>query len=113
MRRVLPSALVIIALSLPLGGCVASLAASAAGMAIRGAQGTPESNAHLQPAARETCDRHAAQYGTVRIIDVAQSRVGLITVWGTVDDGTQRRSFECRFTDRITAFKLREIRGRS
>jgi hypothetical protein len=97
--------------SLSLGGCVAGLAAGAAGMAIRSAQGEPESNRHLQPAARAACTDHASRYGAVHVIDVQQASVDRIIVWGTVDNGRERRSFECRFTTRITAFKLREIRS--
>ena len=29
--------------------------------------------------------------------------------WGTVDDGKQRRSFECHYTTKITGFTLRTI----
>lgn len=98
------------AASVPLGGCVAGLAVSAAGMAIRSAQGEPESNRHLQPAAKAACTDHASGYGSVHVIDVQQAAVDRIIVWGTVENGGERRSFECRFTDRIAAFKLREIR---
>ena len=93
-----------------LSGCVASLVAAAAGTAVQAAQGRPESNAHLQPNAKTACSDHAARYGTVHIIDVVQRSVDTITVWGTVDDGKQRRSFECGFKTAISSFKLREIR---
>jgi hypothetical protein len=96
-------------LTLPLGGCVGAMAASAAGMAIRGAQGEPQSNRHLQPAARTACSAHAAQYGAVHIIDVQQSSVAKITVWGTVTNAKERQSFECAFTDKLAGFKLRPI----
>ncbi|HUG45821.1 MAG TPA: hypothetical protein VMK31_04820 [Sphingomicrobium sp.] len=100
----------ILLLAYPLGGCAAAIAASAASMAVRGVQGTPQSNRHLQPAAREACSAHAGQYGAVHIIDVEQRNVGRIVVWGTVTDATERRSFQCRFTDRITRFTLRGIK---
>jgi ABC-type enterochelin transport system permease subunit len=103
--------LLIVALPLPLGGCLASLAMSAAGMAMQSAQGEEKSNRHLQPAARAACSAQAAQYGTVHIIDVAQRSVGRIVVWGTVTAAGQRRSFECAFTDKVAGFKLREIRA--
>lgn len=93
----------------PLGACVPMMAASAASMAIQGAEGVPKSNQALQPQAREACTRRAAQYGTVNVIDVEQHRVDKIIVWGTVDDGKQKRSFECDYATKITAFKLREI----
>lgn len=100
-------------LAVPLGGCVAGLVASAAGTAIRSAQGEPQGNRHLQPAAQSACAAHAAQYGEVHIIDVVQRSVGKIVVWGTVTDAREKRSFECAFTDRITGFKLRAIRTAS
>ena len=95
--------------ALPLGGCVAAMAASAAGMAVQGARGQPQSNEHLQPAARKDCEAHAAQHGAVHIIDVEQRSVSKIIVWGTVDDGKQRRSFECSYGTKMTGFKLRAI----
>ncbi len=97
-------------LAFPLGGCAAGIAASAAGMAIRSAKGEPQGNQHLQPTARSVCSAHAAQLGAVRIIDIEQRSPGKIIVWGTVTDATQRRSFECAFTDRITGFKLQVIK---
>ena len=107
-RKLIP---LLLLLAVPLAGCVASLAASAASMAIRSAQGEPQSNRHLQPAARTACSAHAAQYGTVHIIDVEQRSVGKIVVWGTVTAAGQRRSFECAFTDKVAGFRLREIRA--
>lgn len=95
---------------LPLGGCVAGMAAGAAGMAIREAQGEPVSNAHLGREAVAACSERAAQYGTVHIIDVEQRSTSRLIVWGTADDGTQRQSFECGFGTKITGFKLRPIK---
>jgi hypothetical protein len=92
---------------LSLGGCVASMAAGALGMAVRGSQG--QSNQHLGPAARQACSNHAAQYGAVNIIDVEQRSPSRIIVWGAVDDGRERRSFECAYGTRITNFRLRAI----
>ena len=93
-----------------LGGCVAGLAASAAGMAVRSAQGPPESNVHLAPQAQQACRERASSYGIVHIIDVEQKTIDRIIVWGTVDDGKARRSFQCDFGEKITGFKLRQIR---
>ena len=93
----------------PLGGCVAAMAASAAGMAAQGLRGEPQSNAQMAPAARQACEARAAQYGPVRIIDVEQRSASRIIVWGTVGEGPQRRSFECAFGTRIEGFKLRAI----
>ena len=97
---------------LTLGGCVAGMVASAAGMAVKAARGQATSNAHLQPAAKVACSDYAAPHGAVHIIDVEQRSVDKIVVWGTVDDGQRRRSFECGFKTAITYFKLREITAR-
>lgn len=105
--------LVLAASALPLGGCVASLAASAASMAIQSAQPKPRSNAHLKPVALEACTARAGQYGAVHIIDVEQRSVNRMIVWGTVTDARERRSFQCHFTTGIADFKLRAIKARS
>lgn len=97
---------------LALGGCVAGMVAGAAGTAVQAARGQPESNAHLQPTAKTECSAYAARHGSVHVIDVEQRSVDRIIVWGTVDDGQQRRSFECGFKSAITYFKLRNIRPR-
>lgn len=95
---------------LALGGCVAGMIASAAGTAIQASRGQPQSNEHLQPAARQACTAHASRYGAVHIIDVVQSSVDRIVVWGTVEKGQLKQSFECGFTNAVTYFKLRAIR---
>ncbi len=95
--------------ALVLGGCVASMAMSAASLAAQGVRGQPRSNADLNPEARRVCEIHAAQYGAVHIIDVEQRSISKIIVWGTVDDGKQRRSFQCDFGTKMTSFKLRPI----
>ena len=105
MKRVL----FVVAMTFALGGCVAGMAVSAAGLAAQSARGTPQSNANLQPAARQACEASAARYGAVHIIDVEQHGISKIIVWGTVDDGKQRQSFQCDFGTRITSFKLRPI----
>jgi hypothetical protein len=111
MRRLLALPL-IAAGSLALGGCVAAMAASAVGMAVKGAQGTPQSNAQLKPEAEAACAARASQYGTVHVIDVEQHSASRIIVWGTVDDGKQRRSFQCDFGTAISGFTLRPIAPR-
>ncbi len=103
------AAIVIAISAFGLAGCVAGMAANAVAMAAAGARGEPQSNQHLQLGAREACTARAASYGTVRIIDVEQRSVSRMIVWGTVDDGKQRRSFECGFGTSITSFKLRPI----
>ena len=102
-------AIAIISSALALGGCVAAMAAGVASMAVQGSQKAPTSNEALKPTARYECDGYAARYGKTHIIDVQQARVDKIIVWGTVDDGKQRQSFECDFGTRITGFKLRPI----
>lgn len=93
-----------------LGGCLPMMAVSAASMAAQGAAGTPVSNSELQPKARDECTARAAPYGAVHVIDVEQHRVDEIIVWGTVGEGTGKRSFECDFTNRITRFTVRAIK---
>ena len=95
---------------LALSGCAAGMAMSAAGMAARAAQGTPQSNEHLQPAAVQDCSARAAPYGAVHIIDAEQRSASRIIVWGTVDNGVEKRSFECAYGTKVTDFKLRPIR---
>lgn len=108
MTRLCPIS-VLVAASPALTGCVPMMAVSAASMVAQGAEGTPVSDAELQPQARDACSRQAAKYGAVSIIDVEQHRLNQIIVWGTVGEGTQKRSFECDYGTKITAFKLREI----
>jgi hypothetical protein len=93
-----------------LGGCVAGIASSAIGMAVRSARGEPVGNQHLQPAALEACSARATQHGAVHIIDVEQSSVSKIVVWGTVSAGSERQSFECTYKTSVTDFKLRAIK---
>ncbi len=108
MTRILVSVL-LAGSAVALGGCVASLAVSAAGMAAKGVAGHPKSNEQAQPAAASECSNRASQYGKVHIIDVEQHSINKIVVWGTVDDGKQRRSFQCDFGTKIHGFKLRPL----
>jgi hypothetical protein len=108
MRRRLR--LILIAGSAPaLAGCLPMMAVSGASMVAEGVRGKPVSNEMLQPTAREACSAQAAQYGTVHVIDVQQASISKIIVWGTVDDGKEKRSFQCDFGTKITGFKLRPI----
>jgi hypothetical protein len=102
--------LLLICSMLALGGCAASIAAGAIGMAVRGATAEGPSNTHLAPAAERACTAVAGTHGAVHVIDVEQRTSSRIIVWGTVGEGPERRSFQCTYTDRITDFKLREIR---
>ena len=110
MKRMIP--LLLLAASAPaLTGCLPMMAVSAASMAVQGAQGTPTSNADLHSTARDACMQEAAKYGTPALIDVEQHKLNQIIIWGTVDDGKQKRSFECDYGTKITGFKLREIQA--
>jgi osmotically-inducible protein OsmY len=112
-RRGLLPLLLLAAASLPLGGCVAGLAASAAGAAARAA--TPDRapvTEDRRAAARTACEARAAALGRVHIIDSVQNADGRVTVWGTVEDARERRSFECRFDGAVKEFKLRPIKAR-
>ena len=97
--------------SLGLGGCVAGMAASALGAAVQSAQPRPQGNEALKPQAARDCTAHAAQSGTVHIIDVEQRTPSRIIVWGTVTNAGVRQSFECNYTTRIVRFQLRPIRA--
>jgi hypothetical protein len=103
-------ALFLLAATAPaLVGCVPMMAVSAAGMVAQSAQGPVIGNEALQPRARDACSAQAAHYGTVHVIDVQQYSVSKIIVWGTVDDGKEKRSFQCDFGTKIVGFKLRPI----
>ncbi len=97
--------------SLALGGCAASLAASAVSAAMRSAQGRAPSNEHLTLEAAQACRAQAAQYGEVQVIDIEQRTASKIIIWGTAGSGADRRSFECTFTTRVVGFRLRAIGG--
>ncbi|GAA4014970.1 hypothetical protein GCM10022280_11930 [Sphingomonas swuensis] len=104
--------LIVPMLGLSLGGCVAGMAASAIGAAVRSSQQGEavayDGNA-VRLAASSACQAQAAAYGTVHIIDVEMRDGGKAIVWGTVSAPAGRRSFECRFDRRVTGFKLRPI----
>ena len=93
-----------------LGGCAlqAAMLAAEALPAVRGPMGPK--NAHLKPQAIKACTARAAQHGSVYIVDVEQRRADRIIVWGSITDTQQRRrTFECHFTTRLSAFKLGEF----
>lgn len=111
MRRLI---LPLVALgALPLGGCVASLAAGAVGAAVRAAD-KPDAPPKEDPgpAARAACTVHASQYGNVRIIDIVYRSPAKLVVWGSVEAQGRRRSFQCRWDGKIVGFALKEIAGR-
>jgi hypothetical protein len=105
------SILALLAVSaLPLGGCVAAVAAGAVGAVARSAEPRRDPSIDVGPAAAEACTARAAQHGAVHIIDIERRGPGKAIVWGTVGDEGARRSFECRFDGRIVGFTLREIK---
>jgi hypothetical protein len=107
--RVMKRLFFLVAAMPALGGCVPMMAASAVSMVGQAAAGKPVSNAGLQPQARDACTAQAAKYGVANVIDVEQHSIDRIIVWGTVGEGAQKRSFECDYGRKITAFKLRTI----
>lgn len=102
------------AAALPLGGCAASIAASAVGAAVRAAdKPDPVPTEDPGPAARRACTAEAERRGTaVTIIDTEYRSASRLIVWGTLEEGGERRSFECRFTGKVAGFKLRAIARR-
>ena len=99
--------------ALPLGGCAASLAASAVGAAVRAADRPDRApSSDPGPVARAACTAHAAQFGTVKIIDTVYRSVARVVVWGAVEGPAGRRSFQCRWDGKIVGFELKEVEGR-
>lgn len=95
--------------STTLGGCVASIAAKAAGAAVRSTQRDRPTDASETGSAQEACTARAAQHGAVRVIDIEDRGTGRVVVWGTAGEGAARQSFECRYSGKIVGFKLRPI----
>ena len=106
-RSLLP---LLAASSLGLSGCVAGIAASAVGAAIKAAAPErPAVDEDRRATARDACEAHAVQHGRVHIIDAEQRPDGRVTVWGTVEDDRERRAFRCRYDGAVSAFRLRAI----
>lgn len=87
------------------------MAVSAVGMAAQSATPRPRSNETLQPNAATACTAAASKYGTVHVIDVEQHAINKIIVWGTVDDGKTKRSFQCNYGTKINGLKLSAIKA--
>jgi hypothetical protein len=102
---------VLLASSLALAGCAASIAAGMAGAALRSAQSDKQVTGDVAPAAVQACEARASQHGLVRIIDVERRSVGKVVVWGTSGEGAERRSFECGYKGKISRFKVRTIQA--
>jgi hypothetical protein len=113
-RMRLPSPLLPLLLgsSLALGGCAASLAASAVGAAVGAGNPQRPTDQDLREPAATACRARAAPLGRVRIIDADQRPDGRVKVWGIVEDDRQRRSFECNWDGRVRDFELRSVRAR-
>jgi hypothetical protein len=98
--------------SLPLGGCVAGLAMGAAGAAVRAV--SPQRSdvtEDRRAAALAACQARAGAPERTHVIDVEQRGDGHVTVWGTIQDDGGRRAFECRYDGKIVGFKLRTLAG--
>ncbi len=94
--------------SFALGGCIASVAASAVGAAVNASQ-PRETNEDLRGPAVAACTARAIEHGEVHIIDAEQKRGGRVTVWGTVTQAAQRQAFECRYNGQVSVFDLRVL----
>ena len=106
---------VLLAASLAVSGCAASIAASAVGAALRNAQSREGQNPPPDPealklSAAQACRAHASQFGTVHIIDLEQRTPSKIVVWGTAT-GSNRRSFSCTYTTKIDTFKFYTLKS--
>ena len=99
--------------ALPLGGCAAGLAASAVGAAVRAADKPDRApKEDPGPVARQACTAHAAQYGTVKIIDIGYKSAAKVVVWGSVEGDGRKRSFQCRWDGKIVGFEMKDVEGR-
>jgi hypothetical protein len=98
--------------SLALGGCAASLAASAVGAAVGAGNPQRPTDQDLREPATTACRARAEPLGRVRIIDADQRPDGGVKVWGIVEDDRQQRSFECSWDGRIRGFELRSVPAR-
>ena len=98
------------ALGLVLSGCVASMAASAVGLAADAAGPAGRQNARFMlAAARQACSAQAAQSGAVQIASITQAKDGEIVVLGTVQGAGGLQSFECSFVTTVTGFSLKPV----
>jgi osmotically-inducible protein OsmY len=99
--------------SLALGGCAASIAASVVGAAVRSADAHERASRPPLVAQEgvDACSARASAQGQVSIID-SEVRSGKLTVWGTVQSDQERQAFECSYSGKVTAFKLRPIPAR-
>ncbi|HEU0134824.1 MAG TPA: hypothetical protein VFR28_08370 [Allosphingosinicella sp.] len=111
MRR--PILLLLALAPLPLSGCVAGIAAGAVGAAVRAAdQPDKPPSEDPAPAARAACSARAAPHGDVKIIDVIYRSAAKVVVWGSVESGGRKRSFQCRWDGKIVGFEMKAVGGR-
>ena len=100
---------VFLASTLALGGCAASIAASALGAAIQSGQSDTPANVQ---AGVDACYARANQLGRAKVIDVERRSISKITVWGSVENESGKQSFECCYSDKITGFTIRAVKPR-
>ena len=93
-----------------LGAALVRGGASVVGTVVGAAARPRPIEADLRPAAVADCSARSAQHGEIHVIDSERHPDGRVTVWGTVTDAGERRSFRCRSDGEIRAFRLREIR---
>ena len=89
----------------PLGSVLGSVLGGLGGL---GGGGGAYGNQDFQRAAVNSCGQQASRYGRVSVQDVQQVSNSTLRVYGTVDDGFQRRQFRCDFRSdgRISDFQL-------
>jgi hypothetical protein len=94
-----------------LGGCAASIAASAVGAAVSAANPRQTITEDLRQPAVTACTARASEQGEPTIIDAELRDSGRVIVWGTVESAGVRRSFECRYDGEVKRFTVRDIRS--
>ena len=107
MTRIQPLIL-LPAIAVLLGGCVAGMVAGAVGVAADSTQGKQNSK-FMQAAASQACRARAEQYGAVQVTGIQQGAAGAIVVSGTVADAGGKSSFQCSYVTDITDFALQRL----
>jgi hypothetical protein len=97
----------LLAATLPLGGCAAGGLAGLAGPSVVGsvlgnvlAPSTGMGGPDFQTAAVDACGAEAARYGRVTVTDIRSAGSSILHVIGTIDGNDyQRRNFACSFRE--------------
>lgn len=99
---------IIIAASLPFGGCAFVPFAPVLVEAVNSANQAPYAAADFGTAAAEACRARATRHGRATVTRVEPLRSNLMRVTGTVETGQGFRNFTCSFSSggRVTDFKL-------